>query len=56
MIYLQKHDLESQVDLKTLKNELIDRINSAISKSIFYKDSYNRYAYLWTDDRKGTYY
>ncbi len=35
-----------------MKQDLIDRVNSVINKSNEFKDSFNKYAYLWTDDRK----
>lgn len=38
--------------MTALKQELTDRINMILNKSNDYKDSFNKYAYLWVDDRK----
>lgn len=44
--------METKADLNALKQELMDRINSASTKSNEFKDSFDVYAYLWVDDRK----
>jgi dynein heavy chain, axonemal len=35
-----------------MKQELMERVNSILTKSNEYKDSFNKYAYLWVDDRQ----
>jgi dynein heavy chain, axonemal len=50
--FCSKADLEAKTDLSDMKQDLIDRVNSVINKSNEFKDSFNKYAYLWTDDRK----
>ena len=39
-------------DLSEMKHTLMDRVHSIINKSNDFKDSFNKYAYLWVDDRK----
>ena len=38
--------------MNNIKQELMERVNSILAKSNEYKDSFNKYAYLWVDDRK----
>ena len=35
-----------------MKQELMERVNSILTRSNEYKDSFSKYAYLWVDDRK----
>lgn len=44
-------DLEQMVDLSDMRNELMERMNSVMSKAIEYRNSFDVYAYLWVDDR-----
>ena len=39
-------------DLSEMRNTLIDKVNVIINKANDFKDSFNKYAYLWVDDRK----
>jgi dynein heavy chain len=45
-------DLEARQDLSDLRQELMERVNSILTKANEYKDSFGKYAYLWVDDRK----
>ncbi|CAF0714705.1 unnamed protein product [Brachionus calyciflorus] len=45
-------DLELKTDLSDIRQDLMERVNSILSKANEYKDSFNKYAYLWVDDRK----
>jgi dynein heavy chain, axonemal len=47
-----KADLESKSDLSDMRSDLMDRVNSIMTKANEFKDSFNKYAYLWVDDRK----
>lgn len=47
-----QNDLEQKGDLSDAKQELMERVNSILTKANEYKDSFNKYAYLWVDDRK----
>jgi dynein heavy chain len=47
-----QHDLEARNDLSDMKQDLMERVNSILTKANEYKDSFNKYAYLWVDDRK----
>lgn len=47
-----QHDLEQKTDLSDAKQDLMERVNSILTKANEYKDSFNKYAYLWVDDRK----
>ena len=38
--------------MNLLKNEYLDRVNLILKKSNDYKNSFNKYASLWVDDRK----
>ncbi len=49
---MEKADLESKSDLSDMKQELMERVNQIMTKSNEYKDLFNKYAYLWVDDRK----
>ena len=44
--------MESDFELSELRHQLIDRVNSILSKANNFKDSFNKYEYLWVDDRK----
>ena len=39
-------------DLSDMRQDLMERVNSVIHKANEFKDSFNKYAYLWVDDRK----
>lgn len=45
-------DLESRSDLSDIKQDLMERVNQILTKANEYKDSFNKYSYLWVDDRK----
>lgn len=47
-----QHDLELKTDLSDAKQDIMERVNSILTKANEYKDSFNKYAYLWVDDRK----
>lgn len=47
-----QHDLEQKTDLSDAKQDLMERVHSILTKANEYKDSFNKYAYLWVDDRK----
>jgi dynein heavy chain, axonemal len=44
--------LENKADLSEMRNDLMERVNSVMAKANEFKDSFNKYAYLWVDDRK----
>ncbi len=44
--------MENKADLSDLRQDLMERVNSILTKANEYKDSFNKYAYLWVDDRK----
>ncbi len=35
-----------------MKQEIMERVNLILAKSNEFKDSFNKYAYLWVDDRQ----
>ena len=39
-------------DLSDMRQDLMERVNSIVHKANEFKDSFNKYAYLWVDDRK----
>jgi dynein heavy chain, axonemal len=45
-------DLETKGDLTDMRQELMERTNSILTKANEFKDSFNKYSYLWVDDRK----
>jgi dynein heavy chain len=47
-----KYDLEANIDLSELRNKLMERVNKVLVKGNQFKNSFNKYAYLWVDDRK----
>lgn len=47
-----QHDLEQKTDLSDAKQDVMERVNSIMTKANEYKDSFNKYGYLWVDDRK----
>ena len=47
-----KGDLETKNDLTDMRQDLMERVNQIMSKANELKDSFNKYSYLWLDDRK----
>ena len=47
-----KHDLEAKTDLSDMRHDLMERITAILTKANEFKYSFNKYAYLWVDDRK----
>ncbi|XP_072167681.1 dynein beta chain, ciliary [Diadema setosum] len=45
-------DLEGMDELSDLRNELMDRVQTIMTKAQEYRNSFDNYAYLWVDDRK----
>jgi dynein heavy chain len=45
-------DLENRADLTDTRQELMERVNSILTKANELKDSFSKYSYLWVDDRK----
>ena len=45
-------ELELKADLSEMRQELMDRVNTIMTKANEYKDSFSKYSYLWVDDRK----
>ena len=45
-------DLEAKSDLSDIRQDLMERVNAILTKTNEFKDSFNKYAYLWVDDRK----
>lgn len=45
-------ELENKADLQDMRQDLMERVGFIINKANEYKDSFQKYAYLWTDDRK----
>jgi dynein heavy chain len=35
-----------------MREEILNRVNSVVSQSTVYRDSYSTYSYLWVDDRQ----
>ena len=46
-----KVELEGKSDLIDIKTEIMYRITSTMTKANEFKDFFNKYAYLWVDDR-----
>ncbi|XP_069504355.1 dynein axonemal heavy chain 11 [Ambystoma mexicanum] len=46
-----ENDMDGMRDLSEIRQEIMDRVTSVISKALDYKDSFSTYAYLWADDR-----
>ena len=44
-------DLEDMEELSEMRQELMDRIQNIMNKSMEYRNSFDNYAYLWVDDR-----
>ena len=44
--------LEQTQDLSDLRTEFFDRVHAVITKANEYRGSFNKYAYLWVDDRQ----
>lgn len=44
-------DLEDMEELSDMRQELMDRIQNIMNKSMEYRNSFDNYAYLWVDDR-----
>jgi len=45
-------DIQEMNSLTDIRHEINDRVQRVISKAHEYQHSFDRYAYLWTDDRK----
>ena len=45
-------DLEDMFELSEMRQELMDRVQTIMSKAQEYRNSFDNYAYLWVDDRK----
>jgi dynein heavy chain len=45
-------DLDGKSDISEMRTDLMERVNSIMAKANEFKDSFNKYAYLWVDDRK----
>ena len=43
--------MHSNQELNELKKKLMDRVKLILTKANTFKDSFNKYAYLWVDDR-----
>lgn len=43
--------MQSNQELNELKKKLMDRVKLILTKANTFKDSFNKYAYLWVDDR-----
>lgn len=44
-------DMEAMDDLVDMRNEIMDRINTIMTKAMEHRNSFDNYAYLWVDDR-----
>ncbi|KAJ1100516.1 hypothetical protein NDU88_005599 [Pleurodeles waltl] len=44
-------DMDVMANLSQIRQEIMDRLTSIISKAIEYKDSFSTYSYLWAGDR-----
>ncbi|XP_033732158.1 dynein beta chain, ciliary-like [Pecten maximus] len=44
-------DLEDMEELSEMRQELMDRITNIMNKACEYRNSFDNYSYLWTDDR-----
>ena len=44
-------DLEEMDDLSDMRNELMERVHTIMSKATEYRNSFDNYSYLWVDDR-----
>lgn len=44
-------DLEDMEELSDMRQDLMDRIQNIMNKSMEYRNSFDNYAYLWVDDR-----
>ena len=49
--FLIQPDLEEMDDLSEMRNELMDRVNTIMTKATDYRNSFDIYSYLWVDDR-----
>ncbi|CAF0886754.1 unnamed protein product, partial [Adineta ricciae] len=45
-------DIQEMSSLTEIRHEINDRVHRVLSKANEYQRSFDRYAYLWTDDRK----
>lgn len=45
-------DLENKNELTEMKNEFLERVMNILTKANEFKYSFNKYAYLWVDDRQ----
>ncbi|XP_063306953.1 dynein axonemal heavy chain 11 [Pelobates fuscus] len=46
-----QNDMDEMIDLSEIRQEIMGKITTVISKVIDYKGRYDSYSYLWTDDR-----
>lgn len=44
-------DLEDMEQLSDMRNDLMERVQNMMNKACEYRNSFDNYAYLWTDDR-----
>ena len=44
-------DLEDMEELSDMRQELMQRVENIMNKSMEYRNSFDNYAYLWVDDR-----
>ncbi len=44
-------DLEAKVDLADMKSDFMERVMNILTKASEFKYTFNKYAYLWVDDR-----
>ena len=49
---VSQSDLEDMLELSEMRQELMDRVQTIMSKAQDYRNSFDNYAYLWVDDRK----
>jgi dynein heavy chain len=45
-------DLEEMDELSEMRQELMSRVESIMTKAAEYRNSFDRFGYLWVDDRK----
>ena len=45
-------EVEELAELLDLREEIMTRVTSAIEKAVEYRNTFERYAYLWVDDRQ----
>ena len=50
--HLEQKDYKSNLEARNELNEFMDRVMSILTKANEFKYSFNKYAYLWVDDRQ----